>query len=92
MSDKLVKTIMDGATLTGLAAGIGWLSTKVVKENMTNDPSGSVMTYVKFTAAASVLNSTLRNRKSYQIPFECLVYIGQTYDGQRCNDGWRRYS
>jgi len=53
MSDKLVKTIMDGATLTGLAAGIGWLSKKVVKENMTNDPSGSIMTYVKFTAVMS---------------------------------------
>jgi len=31
MSDnKLVKTIMDAATLTGLAAGIGWVSKKVV--------------------------------------------------------------
>ena len=29
MSDnKLVKTIMDAATLTGLAAGIGWISKK----------------------------------------------------------------
>jgi len=32
MSDnKLVKTIIDAATLTGLAAGIGWLAKKVVK-------------------------------------------------------------
>ena len=52
MSDnKLVKTlIMDSATLTGLAAGIGWIAKKVVKENMTADPSASVMNYVKFTA------------------------------------------
>jgi len=51
MSDnKLVKTIMDAATLTGLAAGIGWLSKKVVKEKMTDDPSDSVMNYAKFTA------------------------------------------
>ena len=29
MSDnKLVKTIMDAATLTGLAAGIGWIGKK----------------------------------------------------------------
>ena len=52
MSDnnKFVKTIMDSATLTGLAAGIGWIAKKVVKENMTADPSASVMNYVKFTA------------------------------------------
>ena len=36
MSDnKLVKTILDGATLTGIVAGIGWVSKKVVKENLT---------------------------------------------------------
>ena len=51
MSDnKLVKTIMDAATLTGFAAGIGWIARKVVKENMTSDPSSSVMNYAKFTA------------------------------------------
>ena len=43
MSDnKLVKTIMDAATLTGIAAGIGWIGKKVVfKENFTNDPSSN---------------------------------------------------
>ena len=51
MSDnKPVKTIVDAATLTGLAAGIGWLAKKVVKENFTSDPSGSAMNYAKFTA------------------------------------------
>ena len=55
MSDnKLVKTIMDAATLTGIAAGIaagiGWIGKKVVKENFTNDPSSNVMNYAKFTA------------------------------------------
>ena len=46
MSDnKLVKTIMDAATLTGLVAGIGWISKKV-----TADPSSNIMNYVKFTA------------------------------------------
>ena len=51
MSDnKLVKTIMDAATITGLAAGIGWVAKKVVKENFTSDPSSSAMNYVKFTA------------------------------------------
>ena len=52
MSDKkLVKTIMDAATLTGLVAGIGWIGKKVVKENFTQDPSSNVMNYAKFTAA-----------------------------------------
>ena len=43
MSDnKLVNTIMDAATITGLAAGIGWVAKKVVKENFTSDPSSEV--------------------------------------------------
>ena len=50
MSDnKLVKTILDAATLTGLVAGIGWVSKKVAKENLTSDPSSDIMNYVKFT-------------------------------------------
>ena len=55
-NNKLVQTIIDAATLTGLAAGIGWVAKKVVKENLTQDPSSNVMNYVKFTAvmAASI--------------------------------------
>ena len=48
--NKLVKTIMDSATLTGFAAGIGWALNKVAKENFTFDPSSRAMNYVKFTA------------------------------------------
>ena len=51
MSDnKLVKSILDAATITGLVAGIGWIGKKVIKENLTGDPSASLMNYVKFTA------------------------------------------
>ena len=51
MSDnKLVKKITDAATLTGLAAAIGFVSKKVLKETLTADPSSNVMNYVKFTA------------------------------------------
>ena len=55
-NNKLVQTIIEAATLTGLAAGIGWVAKKVVKDNFTPDPSSSVMNYVKFTAvmAASI--------------------------------------
>ena len=50
MSDnKLVKTVIEAATLTGLAAGIGWATKKVVKENFTSDPSSSAMNFVKFS-------------------------------------------
>ena len=57
MSDnKLVQTILDAVTLTGIVAGIGWVAKKVVKENLTPDPSSSVMNYAKLTAvmAASI--------------------------------------
>jgi len=51
MSDnKLVKTVIDATTLTGLAAGIGWVARKVVKEDFTPDPSRSPMNFFKFTA------------------------------------------
>ena len=50
MSDnKLVKTILDAATLTGIVAGMGWIAKKVVKENLTPDPSSNIMNYAKFT-------------------------------------------
>jgi len=69
MSDnKLVKTIIDAATLTGLAAGIGWVAKNVVKENFTSDPRGSAMNYAKFTAvmAGSItLKQYLEDQKSY---------------------------
>ena len=64
--NKLVKTILEAATLTGIAAGIGWVSKKVLKENLTPDPSSNVMNYVKFTAvmAGSIaLKSYLENQK-----------------------------
>ena len=51
MSDnKLVNTILDALTLTGIASGIGWIGKKVAKENFTPDPNSNVMNYAKFTA------------------------------------------
>ena len=51
MSDnKLVKSLLDATTITGLVAGIGWIGEKVIKENLTGDPSTSLMNYAKFTA------------------------------------------
>ena len=67
MSDnKLVKTVIEAATLTGLAAGIGWVAKKVVKENFTSDPSSSAMNYVKFSvvmAGSIALRQYLEDQK-----------------------------
>ena len=51
MSDnKLVKSILDAATITDLVAGIGWIGKKTIKENFTADPSANITNYFKFTA------------------------------------------
>ena len=67
MSDnKLVKSILDAATITGLVAGIGWIAEKAVKENFTAGPSANIMNYVKFTAvmAGSIaLKKTLEDQR-----------------------------
>ena len=67
MSDnKLVKTILDAATLTGIAAGIGWIAKKVAKESFTPDPSSSGMNYAKFTtvmAGSVALKKNLEDQK-----------------------------
>ena len=46
----LVKSILDAATITGLVAGIGWIGRKIIKEDLTKDPSANAMNYVKITA------------------------------------------
>ena len=67
MSDnKLVKSLLEAATITGLVAGIGWIGKKAIKENLTGDPSASLMNYVKFTAAMAgsiVLKKYLEDQK-----------------------------
>jgi len=67
MSDnKLFKTVIEAATLTLIAAGIGWAAKKVVKENFTSDPSSSPMNYVKFTAVlagSTALKKYLEDQK-----------------------------
>ena len=63
MSDnKLVKTLTDAATVTGLAAGIGFLAKKVINEPMTSDPSSNLMNYVKFTVVIAAYEEYEENR------------------------------
>lgn len=72
MSDnELVKTIIDAATLTGFASGIGSVAKKVVKENFTSDLSGSAMKYAKFTtvmAGSIALKQYRRGPKKFCPP------------------------
>ena len=59
MSDnKLVKTLTDAATVTGLAAGIGFLAKKVINESLTSDPSSNLINYVKFTVVIAASLAT----------------------------------
>ena len=67
MSDnKLVKSLLDAATITGLVAGIGWIGRKILKENLTGNPSANAMNYVKFTtvmAGSIALKKYLEDQK-----------------------------
>ena len=67
MSDnKLVKSLLDAATITGLVTGIGWIGRMIIKEDLTKDPSASVMNYGKFTvvmAGSIALKKYLEDQK-----------------------------
>ena len=67
MSDnKLVKTVIDAATLTGLAAGIGWAAKKAFKKSFTADPSNSIENFAMFTgvmAESIALKQYLEDQK-----------------------------
>ena len=51
--NKLVKTLTGATTITGIAAGYGWVAKKVVKELMTSDSSANLMNYMKFTVVVA---------------------------------------
>ena len=100
MSDnKLVKSILDAATITGVVAGIGWIGRKIIKEDLTKDPSANAMNYIKFTAvmAGSIaLRSISRTRRYFQPMCEltrslssyCLTTT-HIHNGECRYHGWR---
>ena len=65
--NKLVKTLTDAATVTGLAAGMGWIAKKVIKEPMTSDPSSSFMNYLKFTVIIAASMATKKYLEEQKI-------------------------
>ena len=58
MSDN---KLLDAATITGLVAGIGWIGRKILKEDLTKDPSANVMNYVM--AGSIALKKYLEDQK-----------------------------
>ena len=54
MSDnKLVKIFLDAVTLTGLGAGINWVSKKAFKRSFIADPSNSIENFVMLTGVVA---------------------------------------
>ena len=87
MSDnKLVKSILDAATITGLVAGIGWIGRKIIKEDLTKDPSANLMNYVKFTA---VMAGSIASEEVSRGPEDNPNVSAFIYNGDCCYHGWR---
>ena len=82
MSDnKLVKSLLDAATITGLVAEIGWIGRKIIKEDPTKDPSANAMNYVKFTAVmagSSALTKYLEDQKILPTNVKHCIYTMAT--------------
>ena len=71
--NKLVKTVTDSAVMVGLAAGVGYIAKKMLKENFLGHPSTSVMNYGKWTAilaGSMALKLILRIRRFSQNNFK----------------------
>ena len=53
MDSKLGKTVVESATLIGVAAGVGYICKKFLKTSVTNDPSNSIENYGKWVFVLS---------------------------------------
>ena len=51
--NKLVKTVTDSAVIIGLAAGVGYVAKKMMKESFLNDPSSNITNYAKWVVVLS---------------------------------------
>ena len=54
MDSPIAKTLVEAATLVGLASGIGYVSKKAFRTSLTSDPSNSIENYGKWVAALSL--------------------------------------
>ena len=51
--NKLVKYLITGVTVVGIASGIGYLGKKTLKENFIGDPSTSIANFGKWVLVLS---------------------------------------
>ena len=66
MENKIVKTLMDSSVVIGIAAGIGYVGKKIMKESFINDPSNSLTNYGKWVlvlAGSMYAKQYLEDRK-----------------------------
>jgi len=66
MENKMIKTVTDASVVIGLAAGVGYVSKKVLKESFLNDPSTSLPNYGKWVlvlASSLYLKQYLEDQK-----------------------------
>ena len=64
--NTLVKTVTDSGVLVGLAAGVGYVGKKALRESFIGDPSSSIMNYGKWVAvlaASMYLKTYLEDQK-----------------------------
>ena len=62
----MIKTVTDASVVIGLAAGVGYVSKKVLKESFLNDPSTSLPNYGKWVlvlASSMYLKQYLEDQK-----------------------------
>ena len=71
--NKLVKTVTDSTVLIGIAAAVGYVGKKALKESLINDPSSSVMNFVRLVGVLSVsmyIKTYLEDQKILPKSFE----------------------
>jgi len=64
--NKIVKTLTDASVVVGLAAAIGYIGKKAMKESFINDPSTSLSNYGKWVgvlAGSMYLKQYLEDQK-----------------------------
>ena len=87
--NKLVKTVTDSAVMVGLAAGVGYIAKKMLKENFLGDPSTSVMNYGKWTAilaGSMALKTYLEDQKI--LPKQLFCISRDTFFSLECIWRW----
>ena len=79
-------------TIIGLAAGVGYIAKKIIKEPFINDPSSSITNYAKWVVVLSgsiYLKDYLEHKRFYQNQLKDVRSL--LINGNHSNDDWRSY-